>query len=418
MSPIFKRLLIIVTAVSVISDSMLIPFYPQYFAEVFAINDEQYVGFYLAVYCLVVMLAFPLWAALAKRMNLLQLLVITQLAAGVLSVGCYWATDLAVFWAISMLMMLFKASYLLVYPFILSREAEQNHGATIGVLAVITEFCAILGALAGGVMLQWFEARQAFLVMAAGDFIQTAACIWLIRQGMDAQSPAIKEEEQVWVTQGALHAPDETKAVPDNTPGNGLMAGATMLKLSVLMLLFYFSAFLSYHFFIRYWGQLSTYNGELVSAVVFAIPAFMALLGLWYNHRSRRQIRIHSGLATAIVLTAIGALMQSIENELWLLIGRCLFGWALFQAIVRLDLLLFQLSTPKSYAEDYSRIRISQSLGVLLAAYAAGSIMATLGGQWMFVLSAAGLGISFICFIFLLKTEIDASRDKARLVEE
>lgn len=414
MNSSFKRLLIVVTGVSVVSDSMLIPFYPQYFAEVFAVDDPQYVGFYLAIYCLVVMLSFPLWAALAKRVALLPLLVMTQLAAGALSVACYWATELALFWWLSMLMMLFKASYLLVYPFILSREAGEQHAATIGVLAVVVEFGAILGALVGGVMLQWFEARQAFLVMAAGDVIQVAACLWLMRQGLDTRPQVVNTDEAVWLTEGTLHAPEES-AIAQPSP---LMATATVLKLSLLMLLFFFSAFLSYHFFTRYWGELSVYDSELVSAFVFAIPALMALLALWYNHYSRRPVQVHSGLALAIALTAIGALLQGIEDELWLLLGRCLFGWALFQAIVRLDLLLFQLSTPHSYAEDYSRIRISQSLGVLLAAYAAGSIMAMLGGQWMFILSAAGLCISCVCFILLFKTEIDASKDKARLVGE
>ncbi len=410
-----KHLLIIVTAVSVVADTLLIPFYPQYFAEVFAVEDARYVGFYLAVYCLVVMLSFPFWAALSRRVDLLRLLLVTQLAAGLLSIACYWITDLTMFWLASMLMMLFKASYLLVYPFILSHESKQQHGATIGILAVVVEFCAILGAVVGGIMLQWFEPRQAFLVMAAGDFIQIAACLWLIRQGMDARPKPVMQQDSVWQTEGVMHAPQETVVQAFETDA---MTKGTLVRLSLLMFVFYFSAFLSYHFFTRYWQQLSVDDGELASAFVFAIPAFMALLGLWYNHISKRPVQPHRGLVLAMVLTAIGALVQSVPNEWWLLLGRCMFGWALFQAIVRLDLLLFQFSSASRYAIDYSRIRISQSLGVLVAVYAAGTIMSLYGGQWMFVISSFGLCLSLVCFLWLFKPEIELRKKQAHLVEE
>ncbi len=95
-----------------------------------------------------------------------------------------------------------------------------------------------------------------------------------------------------------------------------------------------------------------------------------------------------------------------------------MFGWALFQAIVRLDLLLFQFSSASRYAIDYSRIRISQSLGVLVAVYAAGTIMSLYGGQWMFVISSFGLCLSLVCFLWLFKPEIELRKKQAHLVEE
>jgi len=404
----FKWILITVTAISVVSDSILIPFYPQFFADVFNVADSQYVGFYLAVYCLVVMLAFPVWAAVAKRVSLLQLLVYTQLVAGVLSVLCYWATSLSLFWGLSLAMMLFKASYLLVYPYLLSLEAKHEHGTTIGVLAVVVEFGAIFGALIGGVMLQWFDARQAFLVMAAGDFIQMAVCFWLVTWGkekMPSQANSVDEALAVEASQQS-DLQTGTATMP--------MRGGTVFKISVVMLLFYFSAFLTYHFFTQYWSSFSIYDGELVSSVVFAIPAFMALLGLWFNQRSQKPLEVHTGLMSAVLLGAVGILLQGVQHEIWIVIGRCLFGWAIFQAIVRLDLLLFQLSSPETYATDYSKIRISQSLGVLLAAYAAGFIVAERGGQVMFIVSSVGLIITIIGFVYLFKTEIKASKEVAQ----
>ena len=50
-----RTCLIMMTALAVITDNLIIPFYPQYFAERFDNPPEQHVGLYLAVVSLVVM---------------------------------------------------------------------------------------------------------------------------------------------------------------------------------------------------------------------------------------------------------------------------------------------------------------------------------------------------------------------------
>src|SRR5690606_8380720 len=124
---IMKNFLVGLTAVAVVSDTMLIPFYPRFFDVAFGIGDPRHVGYYLAAVCLTVMLGFPAWAHVARRIDTLRLLVYTQLAAGVLSVVCAWAPSLAVFWLVSLAMVAFKASYLLIYPLIMSREPPRRH---------------------------------------------------------------------------------------------------------------------------------------------------------------------------------------------------------------------------------------------------------------------------------------------------
>ncbi|MDI1279312.1 IucA/IucC family protein [Methylobacter sp.] len=141
-----KFFLVAMVAVSVISDSMLVPFYPQFFATAFSITAPQHVGLYLSAICFVVMLAFPLWADAAKHIPVLRLLVYTQFAAGVLSILCYESDSLPDFWFVSLLMQVFKGSYLLTYPFVMSLEHKDRHGGTIGLLSVIVHLGAIAGA--------------------------------------------------------------------------------------------------------------------------------------------------------------------------------------------------------------------------------------------------------------------------------
>jgi hypothetical protein len=72
------------------------------------------------------------------------------------------------------------------------------------------------------------------------------------------------------------------------------------------------------------------------------------------------------------------------------LIGRFLYGWALFQSMVRLDSLLFRLSTPETYSVDFSKINLFQGLGVLFASSTAGSLVSSFGLKATFMLSAGG----------------------------
>jgi len=380
----FKWLLIGITAVAVISDSMLLPFYPQFFAAVYGITDPQYVGLYLALYGLVVMLGLPIWAALSKRVPTLQLLVFTQFAAGVFSILCYWAATPALFWGLSLTMILFKASYLLVYPFIMSLEARDKQSSTIGLLSVAVNFGAIAGALFGGVILQWFEPRQAFLVMALGDFAQMLVCAYLLTR----PAPQVKP----------------VKPTGSATP----MHLTVVYKLSWVMLLFYLSASLPYHFFVHYWQSFSLYPGEAIAGLVFTIPAVMALLGLAFNHRYTPNLSAFTGIVPVLLLAIGGLLLQSSQQEVWVLLGRCLYGWGFFQTVVRLELLIFHLSTPATYASDYSKIRVAQMLGLLLAAYLAGWLVAQFGADTLFIFAAGGFLATLGSYLLLFKAERQA----------
>ena len=190
-----RTCLIMMTALAVITDNLIIPFYPQYFAERFDNPPEQHVGLYLAVVSLVVMSVFPLWARLAKRVHPVRILISAQLMAGSLTAACYFIDSLPLFWVVSLLMVVFKGSYLLMYPYVMSLQQQDNHTRTIGTLSVVVHFGAILGAALGGLILQIMNIGDVFLVMAAGDFIQMAICMHLVRGYLPApgEQPASDE---------------------------------------------------------------------------------------------------------------------------------------------------------------------------------------------------------------------------------
>lgn len=376
-----KAWLIGLTAIAVISDSMLIPFYPQFFASVFGVTSPTQVGLYIAACCLTVMLAFPLWARVVRHGQLLPLLIRTQLLAGAFSVLCYWAPSLGLFWLASLTMLAFKASYLLIYPQIMRLEQLESHGRTIGLLSVIVHFGGIVGALLGGAVLQWFEPRQVFLLMALGDVLQTGLCMALQRRhALIAEAPGPAAE-----------------APPADPRGPG-----RVVRLCIVMVVFYFSTFLIRPFFVRYWESRSAFSDELVAGLVFAIPGGVALFALWLSYMRPARADAPWRLMPAMLCAITGLLLQGADDSSVILAGRLLFGWGLFRASVRLDQLLFALSHPPAYATDFSKVSFSQNLGVLVASWAAGAVVAAFSLNTPFFLAAGGLLVSAVLFHVLL----------------
>lgn len=138
-----KHGLILLTLVSVVADTMLLPFYPQFFAREFGNTSPEHVGFYIAACCFTVMVALPLWAKLARRINEFHIWVVTQIAAGSLGIAAYFTESLLHFWVITQTMLVFKASYLLIYPMVMRLEEKDRHLGVAGMFSVLMHFGAI-----------------------------------------------------------------------------------------------------------------------------------------------------------------------------------------------------------------------------------------------------------------------------------
>jgi predicted MFS family arabinose efflux permease len=377
-----KQALVLMTAVAVISDSLLHPFYPQYFAVVFGVRDPVSVGIYVASCSLTVLLALPLWARLARRVPVTHLLVATQSAAALVAFACSVAESLPLFCALSMALMALKASYLLIYPYLMSQEQPDQHLATIGLLAFVVYFGNVLAALLSGAVLQLFDARSLFLFMAAGDVLQTLTCVGLLLRARDGGGQS-------------RSGPAASRSAP--TP---------VLRLGLVMSVLYFSAYLTEPFFSEYWHELAPGSSWLVTGAVFAVPGVAALAALYVNSHTSQSKRLRGAIVSAIAAALAGLLLQVVHAPMAVLAGRCLYGWALFQAMVRLDLALFRNSTPADYAVDFSRVNLFQGFGVMLASPVAGFLVASFGRTAPFVVALFGFVIGAGLVLSLFKAEL------------
>lgn len=366
---------ITMTVLAVISDAILIPFYPQFFSERYDLDSPVHVGAYVATISIAVMCTLPIWARVARRVEPLHLLVYTQLAAGSFSVLSNWAPDVTSYWVVSMLMFMCKSSYLLMYPYMMRLTPNEEHASTIGLLSVVVHFGAIFGAVAGGFVLQTWGTSASIFAMAAGDFFQMAVCIYLIRSG-----------KIVRVNSGA-HAREASGGMR-RLP---LRDYLPILRLALVMLVFDFSAYVIRPFFAAHWQGLTGNPSELHAGMAFAIPGVVALGALWLNARLKAQGRsLPDHTVGNLVLGAIGLALHAAPDPTLLVIGRVLYGWALFQIIVKLEVNLFRLSAPQHYAHHYSITNFFQNLGVLLSSFAAGAIVARYGLLIPFVIAALG----------------------------
>ena len=389
--------LILLTLVSVVADSMLLPFYPQFFSQEFNQSNPQHAGYYIAACCFTVMMAFPVWARIAKKVNELHLWVYTQIISGILGVCCFYVESLLWFWILSQAMLIFKASYLLIYPFVMRLEEHDKHLGVASLFSVLMHFGAIGGAILGGVFLEYNNPRSVYILMAATDALQVVICSFLI---FTRKVPFLQP----------VNTSTTEESSPDNEASQQALASLEtgkrfLLSLGIISALFYCSAFLIRPFFSTYWQSVSASDNAVSAAFIYSIPAWVALLGLWFNHRRQGEVNHYRIILTSLCFAVIGVGLQSMEHVISIIVGRCIFGWALFQITVRLEVVMFEFAHKDNYGVDFSKIYIFQNIGVLTASFGVGSLVSWGALQMPFWVSLGGfmVTVAVFCALFFPK---------------
>lgn len=386
------------TAIAVISDTMLLPYYPELFKTRFGISAPLVTGAYLATISLTVMLALPLWALIAQKTHTLNMLVMTQLAAAALSLVCYFSTDIASFWVASLVMISFKASYLLMYPYVMSMVPAEKHGNTIGALAVIVHLGGIIGALSGGLLVERLNFSAPFIAMAAGDIAQALICIFLI----SAASMRIP--------------PKDAESMKASTHPENRELRAQFAFLLVAMFFFYFGFYTAIPFTTVWWHAVVADSSQLVAGAVFAIPglvAFVMLLGSCVaKNTGQPWYRNESGMA----LTAAGLALQSFPDATVIVVGRIVYGVGLYRVTVGLDALFFNRAHEFGYASGFSLVNIARNSGVMAATFLSGVLVQQFGDGLSFLAASVFVAATLVFYRLYLKPSIPANNQTTQLV--
>ena len=193
--------------------------------------------------------------------------------------------------------------------------------------------------------------------------------------------------------------------VASGTEASSLTTKNYIIKIGLITLVLFFSDFLIRPFFSRYWESISIYNSKFISGAIYAIPGFVALLALWANKRWGVSIKANA-IILALLLGIAGLLLQGSSVPVLVIIGRIIYGWAIFQADVRFDMLLFQHSTPETYSTDYSKIHFFQNLGVLIASFSVGHVVDNHGLQIPFYVALSGVIVSLGTYCIFFSNDV------------
>ncbi|MGX9938163.1 MFS transporter [Advenella kashmirensis] len=390
--------IIIMSALGMMSDTVLIGFYPQFFDMRYGNTDQVHTGMYVAAISIAVMCTLPIWVRVAKRFEPMSLIGFTQCIAGLLCLSAIWAETLTQYWVLTMLMFMFKSSYLLMFPYLMRIVNSDEHSRTIALLSVVVHISGILAAASGGYILQHLGASAALVLMAAGDFGQMAITLWLNRKGkiikVNNQQPINAQDIK---DTAAIVADDATAPAPVAARRGFSHLTKGILTLSLIMFVFDFSAYLIRPFFSEYWIYATAHKDQTLAGLIFAIPGLAAVVALIVKHRlSATATQRNENLSWNLLLSLVGLYLQSIPSDIAIVIGRCMYGWGLFQIAVKLEVSLFSISRKEDYAHHFSITNFFQNLGVLISSWCAGYIVSLISHQAVFLIAAAGIALTWL----------------------
>jgi len=395
---IIRNAIIIMSALGMMSDTVLIGFYPQFFDMRYGSTDQVHTGMYVAAISIAVMCTLPVWVRVARRFEPMSLIGFTQCIAGLLCLSAIWAETLTQYWVLTMLMFMFKSSYLLMFPYLMRIVSSDEHSRTIALLSVVVHISGILAAASGGYILQHLGASAALVLMAAGDFGQMGITLWLNRTDRIIKVNDSKQEEAQAVQDTAVLLADDATAPAPVAPRKGfshLTKG--ILTLSLIMFVFDFSAYLIRPFFSEYWMYATAHKDQTLAGLIFAIPGLAAVVALIVKHRlNEKATRRNENLSWNLLLSLVGLYLQSVPSDIAIVIGRCMYGWGLFQVAVKLEVSLFSISRKEDYAHHFSITNFFQNLGVLISSWCAGYIVSLVSHQAVFLIAAAGIALTWL----------------------
>lgn len=396
----------------VFTETVLSPFYPQFFQQVFGRTDLALTGNYVATCRLTVLLAAPLWGLLARRIDAIKLLVIGQSIAALLTACLSLASDLTVFFVLTIALLLFKSSYFLFYSALIELQGKAQQAKTVGQVQLVVHLALIASTLASAWVLSFEHPLQLFLLVAVLDVIQVGLCVLVLRQrktpesgqSLEPQSPQPKPSfDQTQDLQSGWPVEPQQASVTtiaqEPHPAPSLVQSwpvITIMGYGLLVLAFSMATNAVRPYLTAYSMNVMQLD-RLQSAWLYLLPSLMALCAYpLLKSRLLQQsgfIQRYAVLLTLLILSLLGQALASHISLLFL--SRMLFGLSLLLAQAQLELYLFQNAahSPHWY---FSLASTTQHAGQLLAPLAAALVVGIYGLVAPFWLAAAILLISFI----------------------
>ena len=307
------------------TEVLLSPYYPQFFHQVFGIEDYSYTGLYLFVCRLTVVLCSPLWGWLTRKFEAKRLLLVGQAGTALSTVLLAQADSATEFLILTVCLLVFKSSYMLIYPIIMELSDNGAQAGSAAKFHAVHHTAVLIAALVGAHMLQMEQPLTLFYGAAAADVIQLFVCV-VVLWGWKSAS---KREER--------REPKGSKGLLSN-----LLHDRTIVTLGLLFLTLTIANQVVRPFFTPYVQKDFGLSIEW-AGLLFLLPHVCALLLLPFLRSLAKPGRLPIAYMVGVGAMAIGLITQGMAEGIGgLIAGRILYGMFLAITMAVLDVILFQ----------------------------------------------------------------------------
>jgi MFS family permease len=328
----------------VFTDVALSPFYPQFFDKVFGIIDLGYTAFYIFIARLTVVISVPIWGILSKYFEVKYLLYVGQWMSAVMLVGMAAAQDVQQFVSFTVLLLIGKSSFFLIYPLLIELNGEGRRSRVVGTYHMLFHGAIILGTLSGAWIIKLEDPLLLFYGLAVIEVV-----IWLF----------------CCITFRTLSS--RKKTVPTkHVVQSGKKQFRFLVTIGLIIFAFHTANNMIRPYFATY--TITDFQLSLVeSSILFMIPSVMAIIAYPTIRKVCSPERLSFVFSFAIGVLAISLVLQGMTSSLLVLcIGRVFYGFFLAIAQSALELYLFQKSSNQLQV-NYTIASSFQNAGLLVA---------------------------------------------------
>ncbi|RKL68145.1 MFS transporter [Salipaludibacillus neizhouensis] len=379
----------------VYTDVALSPFYPQFFEKVFGITDLEYTAFYIFIARFTVVIAVPILGILSKYFEVKHLLYIGQWISVGMLVGMAGAQNVQQFLWCTVLLLIGKSSFFLIYPLLIALNGEKKRSTVVGIYHTTFHGAIILGTLSGA----WFINLEDPLLLFYGWAV-VEATLWFI------------------CCISLRKLPSRKKIVAKKT---SVQSGGKQFRFLVAIGLVIFAFHVANNMIRPYFTTftITDFNLSLLeSSILFLIPSLMALIAYPTIRKFCSPDKLSFVFAFALGILAISLTLQGMTNSLLVLcIGRAFYGFFLAIAQSTLELYLFQKSSNQLNV-NYTIASSFQNAGLLVAPLLASTSVVTYNLAAPLVVAGAICLLTFFvaCLTILKDRKTPIQKDVAKEV--
>ncbi|MFD2672401.1 MFS transporter [Marinicrinis sediminis] len=338
------------------TEVLLAPYYPQFFSQVFGLEGYAFIGLYLFVCRLVVVMFSPIWGWLSRYVEAKQLLLIGQAGTAWFTFMLASAENETQFLWLTVALLLFKSSYMLIYPLIIEQSGASQMSHAAAKFHAVYHLAVVMSTLAGAWMMELNNPLQLFYWAAVVDVLQLVLCLFVFKKVL-LQRPGKKVTEE---TASSTHPDSQIKAMGKRSH---------FIFMCVLGGLFFTITILNNvirPFFTTYIQDAFSLSIQM-SGLLFLLPSILAIASMPFIRKFCVPAHVHSVYGIGLIVMVIGLFLQAIPHVGWMLLGRLMYGAFLAMTMAALDMYLFQRFQGRRLSFYFSMIVSFQTAGELVS---------------------------------------------------